>query len=202
MQLIVVARGCAFAGLIIAFAFHLQTKAARAESASDRAEKEWLSALRAPGPDHERLNGLVGRWKTTIRQWKGPDAEPIALSGTAVRSWVLGHRFIEERAENKTSKGGTVQSIGYLGYNRRTQLYEHIWMLNAATGMFIERGRYDPDTNAIRTTGAETNPATGATILTATELKIESPERHTLSAYATGTDGVRWKQLEIIYSKN
>jgi hypothetical protein len=192
---------CSLAWLVVPLAVQPHVASALAETKSGSSTEDWLHTLRVPGPDHDRLNALVGTWNTAIRQWKNPDAEPVELTGTATRRWVLDERFLEERAENKTSSGGMLQSLGYLGYNRLTQLYEHVWMLSAATGMFIERGRYDPESNLIRTTGVDTDPVTGATILTTTELKIESPDRHILSAYAVGADGIRWKQLEIIYSK-
>ena len=200
-RLIILSLLCTLAWLIVPLALQLRAASAVAETASGGATKEWLHTLRVPGPDHDRLNALIGTWNMAIRQWKGPDAEAIELTGTATRRWVLDERFIEERAENKTSSGGILRSLGYLGYNRLTQLYEHVWMLSAATGMFFERGRYDPESNLIRTTGVDTVPVTGAAVLTTTELKIESPDRHILSAYAIGADGIRWKQLEIIYSK-
>lgn len=136
-----------------------------------------------------------------IKHWKSPESEAVELTGTTTRRWILDGRFVEERAENGTSQGGRFQSLRYLGYNRQTKLYECFWMTNTWTGVFTERGRYDPDSNVIRTQGSEVDSGSGVVILTTSELKIESPSRHMLTAYATGGDGVRWKQLEIIYSK-
>ncbi len=155
----------------------------------------------APGAEHKRLNALIGEWTTDIKTWKTHDGEPIALKGTATRRWVLDGRFVEERAENETSRAGRFRSTTYLGYNRRTKLYQRFWITNTSTGMFTERGRYDPDANHIQTEGSEVNPISGAVILTTSVLKIDSPSRHVFTAYATGANGVRWKQLEIVYSK-
>lgn len=163
--------------------------------------QDWRAAWRMPGPDHERLNALIGEWSTTIKQWKRPESEALELAGTATRRWILDGRFVEERAENEASQGGHYESLGYLGYDRQTRLYERFWMTNNWTGVFTERGRYDPDANVIRTEGARVDAGWGDVILTTTELKIESPSRHALTAYATGINGVRWKQLEIVYTK-
>ena len=157
-------------------------------------------SLGSPGPDHERLNQLIGEWTTFIKHWKTAEDEPTTLRGTARCQWVLGGRFVEEHAENETSNGGRFQSVTYLGYDRQTKLYDRFWLTNTWTGMFIERGRYDPDTNVIQTQGSEIDPS-GAVILTTSELKIDSPNRHVFTSYTIGTDGVRWKQLEILYSK-
>jgi len=179
-----VAAGSAFAG---------DTQAA--------SDQDWRAALRMPGPDHERLNALIGEWTTTIKQWTGPESEAVELTGTMTSRWILDGRFVEERAENRTSQGGRYESLGYLGYDRQTELYERFWMTNSSTGVFTEHGRYDPDENVIRMEGSEMAPGSLGVILTASELKIESPSRHVLTAYATGIDGVRWKQLEIVYTK-
>jgi len=178
--------------------------AAGSASAGDTqadSHQDWRAALRMPGPDHERLDALIGEWTTTIKQWTGPESEAAELTGTTTSRWILDGRFVEERAENGTSQGGRYESLGYLGYDRQTELYERFWMTNSSTGVFTERGRYDPDANVIRMEGSEMAPGSGVVILTASELKIESPSRHVLTAYATGIDGVRWKQLEIVYTK-
>jgi len=178
--------------------------AAGSASAGDTpadSDQDWRAALRMPGPDHERLNALIGEWTTTIKQWTGPESEAVELTGTMTSRWILDGRFVEERVENGTSQGGRYESLGYLGYNRQTELYERFWMTNSSTGVFTERGRYDPDENVIRMEGSEMAAGSLVVILTASELKIESPSRHVLTAYATSVEGVRWKQLEIVYTK-
>jgi len=174
---------------------------AQEKQAASNSSQDWRVKLSLPGPDHERLNALIGEWNTAIKFWRRPDDEAVELTGSVTCRWALGGRFIEEQAEDMPPQEGGFQSLGYLGYNRKTELYERFWMTNTSTGMFSERGRYDPDSNLIRTRGSEIDPDSGVVILTTSELKIESPSRHSLTAYATGADGVRWKQLEIIYSK-
>lgn len=154
----------------------------------------------AQGPDHERLDALIGEWVTAIKHWDAPESEPVSLQGRATRQWVLGGRFIEERSENETSRDGRFRSIVYLGFDRQAELYERFWMTNTATRVFVERGRYDPDDNLFRFDGTESGPS-GVVISTTSELKIVSPERHVFTAYVTGASGVRWKQLEIVYGK-
>jgi hypothetical protein len=172
-----------------------------AKSDAAKSNQDWRLAWRVPGPNHERLNALIGEWTATIKRWEDPESEATEQTGTATRRWVLDGRFVEEHAEGKSAQGAPYQSVGYLGYNRKTELYERFWMTISWTGVFSERGRYDPDANVIRTEGAHLEAGWGDVILTTAELKIESPSRHVLTAYATGIDGVRWKQLEIVYTK-
>jgi hypothetical protein len=152
------------------------------------------------GFDHDRLDALIGDWVTAIKHWDTPESEPVALQGRTTRKWLLGRRFVEERSENQTSRGGRFRSIVYLGFDRQAELYERFWMTNTATRIFVERGRYNPDDNLFRFVGTETGPS-GVAISTTSELKILSPEQHVFTAYVTGSSGIRWKQLEIVYGK-
>ncbi|MEM8574322.1 MAG: DUF1579 family protein [Pseudomonadota bacterium] len=154
----------------------------------------------AHSPANARLDALVGEWKTAIKVWDNPDGEPVSLKGQTTRQWVLGGRFIEERSENDTSREGRFQSIAYLGFDKETRLYERFWMTNTATRIFVERGRYDPENNLFLLQGSETSKD-GAVISTTSELKVSSPDRHIFTAYVTGASGLRWKQLEIVYSR-
>lgn len=192
---------CVFAAMSLLAGQPAQAEDAQAKEAAANSSQDRRMMLSLPGPDHERLNALIGEWNTAIKYWRRPDDEAVELAGSVTCRWTLDGRFVEEHAEDNTSQGGGFQSLGYLGYNRKTELYERFWMTNTSTGMFSERGRYDPDSNLIRTRGTEIDPDSGVVILTASELNIESPSRHILTAYATGADGVRWKQLEIVYTK-
>ncbi len=162
---------------------------------------EFLDSLAFPGPDHSRLDAIEGEWTTAITVWEDVDAEPEKLTGTSVRKWVLDGRFMEEMATNDNEDEDAFEGRGYIGYNRLTDLYEYAWMTNATTGMFIERGRYDPGDNVLRTRGYDTDPLGGTIILSNTELKIESPDKHVVTSYSTGADGRAWKQLEVVYTR-
>lgn len=175
--------------------------ATAAETSGKPAKQSLREKLNSPGPKHERLDPLVGDWTLSIREWKSPEDEAVELNGTASRRWILDGRFLEERAEQATQQGVPRRSTRYIGYDRGSELYELVWMTNEATAIFRERGRYDPDTNVFVTTGERISPVSGIVYLTSSELKIESPDRHRLSVFVTGTRGVRWKELEIIYTR-
>ncbi len=171
------------------------------ETTAKPAKQSLRDRLNSRGPNHQRLDPLVGEWHTAVREWTSAEGEAIELTGTAECRWTLDGRFLEEHAEVATPQGGPRRSIRYICYDRGSELYEMVRMTNAATAIFTERGRYDPDSNIFRTTGTRVNPVSGVVYLTSTELKIESPDRHTLTAYITKINGVRWKQLETIYTR-
>ena len=144
---------CVFAAMSLLAGQPAQAEDAQAKETAARSSQDWRVTLSLPGPDHERLNAVIGEWDTAIKYWRRPDDEAVELTGSVTCRWILDGRFVEEHAEDKTSQGGGFQSLGYLGYNRKTELYERFWMTNTSTGMFSERGRYDPDANVIRTRG-------------------------------------------------
>lgn len=163
-------------------------------------EEDWLEDIAAPGTPHERLNPLVGQWDTAVKVWIG-DEQPQESKGTSTKQWVLDGRFLEEIATSPNPDGSTFHGRGYLGYNMLTGLYEYVFMMNERTVMTVETGRYDPVANVLRTRGYDTDAESGIIDLTTTEIKIESPDKHTLSGYNTGEDGQKVKTLEIVFTR-
>lgn len=159
----------------------------------------WLEEIDQPGPEHRRLDALVGEWHTTIKLWDdGPDEKPLEFQGSVRRQWMLNGRFLaEQRSENPTESA--YRSLSFIGYNRMTALYEYVRMNTESTCMYFESGRFDPTTNVIRTSGSHTDPATGFVTQNRTEIEISGPDSHTVVSYATEEDGREYKLIEIIH---
>ena len=162
----------------------------------------WLEAIKSPGPEHKRLDLIVGDWNKTVRLWpEGPDKDPVEYTGTAKRRWVLGDRFVEEVSENPQEEGQAYKSVGYYAYDRVSGLYEHLWMSTESTRVFREAGRFDSALNSIRTAGVQSDPSTGRLFSTQTDLKIVSPDEHILTGYVTGVDGQEFREIEIVFTR-
>ena len=160
-----------------------------------------LHAMSRPGPEHYRLEPLAGEWNTTIKLWaNSSDQSPTEYTGTSTRTWKLLGRFLEERNENPSSSG-TYRGIGFLGFDRATGLYENIWMNNQNSDMYMERGRYDPDSQTIHTSGRFSDPSNGIVVLNRTEITLGNADRHTLTGYSTHNDGREFKAIEVVYTR-
>ena len=181
-------------------------------------EKDMGDEIGQPGPAHKRLNKLIGQWRMAIKIWNGPkDTEPLSLSGTLERRWILKGRFIEERSKELaeqtlrlsefrgrrpvTKRGEIYESVGYLGYDRLAGIFEHILIHDDSTRMYYRRGRFDPSREAIVLTGSWTDPYDGTYILSRCELNIADADRHIMVRYISDEDTGEFKDMEIVYTR-
>ena len=163
--------------------------------------EDFIFELSQPGPEIKRLEALAGTWSTTIKIWAdGEDAPAAEMSGTAERKWILGGRYLEEITENAT-QDGVYQGRGYFGYNRAQGLYEFVWISTEDIEVSLDRGRIDPETNALVLLGGYIDAAAGYYIMRTTEFVIESPDKHTMTTYLTDVDGRSYKSFEIVFTR-
>lgn len=169
--------------------------------AQDTETDDLVFTLSQPGPEIKRLEALAGTWATTIKIWAGGEEAPaIELTGTAERKWILGGRYLEEISENATPDG-VYQGRGYFGYNRGQGLYEFVWISTEDIEISLERGRIDPETNALVLLGGYVDVLSGFYMMRTTEFIIESPDRHTMTVYLTDVDGRSYKEFEIVFTR-
>ena len=168
--------------------------------AESESSDDFLIELSRPGPEIKRLEALAGSWKTTIKIWEGEASPAFELDGTAERKWILGGRYLEEMTENATADG-VYQGRGYFGYNRSQGLYEFVWISTEDIEVSLDRGRIDPETNALVLNGGYIDAAAGYYIMRQTEFVIESPDRHVMTVYLTDVDGRSSKALEIVFTR-
>src|SRR5262245_9642706 len=55
-----------------------------------------LAEAGQPGPEHKKLQPLVGQWTFTMKFWTDPSQPPAELKGTIERKWIMDGRFIQE----------------------------------------------------------------------------------------------------------
>src|SRR5262245_8610645 len=48
-----------------------------------------------PGPEHRKLDPLVGDWSLTIKMWTDPSQSPAEMKGTVERKWIMDGRFLQ-----------------------------------------------------------------------------------------------------------
>ena len=96
--------------------------------AQDAPSKELQEHLRQamaeaaqPGPEHQRLAGLVGDWVQEITFWPSPGAEPVVVEAAASARMILGGRFLEVHANSEGPFA--TESVTILGFDRRAQEY-------------------------------------------------------------------------------
>ena len=63
---------------------------------SDDGGKTWMQAG-TPGPNHEHLSYMVGKWDAHTKTTMSPDAEPMESTAECENKWVLGKRYVQTR---------------------------------------------------------------------------------------------------------
>ncbi|HHN78395.1 MAG TPA: DUF1579 domain-containing protein [Phycisphaerales bacterium] len=170
------------------------------------AEKEdKMSACMAAArlaPEHELLKAFEGTWKSEVKMWMDPSADPMVSTGVMKNSLILGGRFIEHDYANDD---GTFFGKGHWGYNTVDERWEGTWLDSMGTGMMIDRGRYDPASETWTMTGEMTDPASGQVMKKRSLLIRHDDDHHTMEMYFTATAGehagVETKIMEICYTR-
>jgi hypothetical protein len=122
------------------------------------AERAALSmALAQPGPEHERLAGLAGKFNVEVKLWMSPGAEPMLVAGSGENRTILGGRFLEMAA---VTGEGAMETHGLilLGFDRRHEKYTLINMDNWGTYYITAAGTFDKASGKIVMSGEDEDP--------------------------------------------
>jgi hypothetical protein len=160
--------------------------------------KKWVE-LAAPGPDHKKLDPLVGEWEVESKFWMGgPDAPPAVSKGKATKRWILGNRFVHEDYKGEFM-GAPFEGVGYTGYDKLKQKYVGVWMDSTASSLTISEG--SAEGKVITSTGLMDDPMTGEKNKTMKYvLRMTSPEKHSLEIHDLSL-GEKSRIGEITYTK-
>ena len=191
--------------LTLGFALALCTSALFADDpkkAADDMQKAqmeaWMKAS-TPGDAHKKLDGMVGTWNVTVKSWMAPGAPPMESTGSAVNSWVLGGRWMEEKFTG-SFMGMPFQGIGYTGYDNIKKQYVGTWMDNMSTAVMTSTGKGGSG-NTWEFASSMDDPMTGKTMPVTEKVTFTDADHHTMEMWSPGPDGKMFKMMEIAYSR-
>lgn len=98
-----------------------------------------------PGPEHKRLEGLVGTFNAKVRVYLEPGKPPVESTGTMVRTMMFGGRYLREDFQGDIG-GQKFQGMGLVGYDFILRKYMSVWLDSESTDMMISQGTYNPAT--------------------------------------------------------
>lgn len=165
-------------------------------------QEEMMAAmmkLATPGPEHAALNPLVGSWKTVIKQWTVPNADPATSEGTCERNWIMGGRYLV--ANYKGTMGGMpFEGMEVLGYDNQKKQYVSSWVDNMGTGIMMSQGgAMDPSTHSFTLTGSFTDMG-GKEASMRDVTNIVDGNTYTMTMFAND-GGQEAKMMEITFSR-
>ncbi len=161
--------------------------------------KKW-EAYATPGEAHQKLDVLVGSWTARVKSWMAPGQPPEETEGTAVNTWVLGNRFLEQKYDG-TMMGKPLSGIGYTGYDNFKKRYESFWIDNMGTGQMVSTGTCDKTGKVFRATSLMDDPVTGKKTKVEERTVIVDADTYRMEMSRPGPDGKMFKMLEIVYTR-
>ena len=174
---------------------------ARDEGAVPNPVVEEMTRYTTPGPQHQELAELVGRWTTRSRVWQSPDSKPIEFSGSAEYRPIFGFRFLELESAARID-GNESRGLGIFGYDAFKEKYSFYYIHDSETQALYGFGERDTASAAITFTLAMDMPVSGerGKPIRAV-LRRLSPNRHVFEMFEKYLDDREWKVLEITYDR-
>jgi hypothetical protein len=153
------------------------------------ADMQKMMALMQPGPNHQTLGRLAGRWRTTIRLWMGP-GKPQVSEGEATYEWTLGSRYLVDH-QSGSFNDMPFLGMGITGYDNGKKRYFTCWFDNMGTGMMSLTGQADADGKGWTFHGPVFDPARGKDIPVREELRLDDNDHYTFRMFESmaGPDG-------------
>jgi hypothetical protein len=194
------AAACVAALSLTAFAAEPTKKTAKSAVKTDPAHDAMMAEMMkyaAPGPGHEKLKSMEGKWKTVTKSWYAP-GEPTVTEGSSENRLILGGRYLEQRFKG-TMMGQPFEGYGLTGYDNRKGAYVTLWIDNASTEMMKAEGTMDDANNEMAFKATGTGPD-GKPMDMRLVTRMVDANRHVFSMYGM-MDGKEQLMMEITYTR-
>lgn len=122
-----------------------------------------MMAMAQPGPEHEELAKMVGDWEVETHMFMAPGADPMVMTGSGHAEMVLGGRFLQASTSGGEGTPFPMESISYMGYDRRKGEYTLLGLDTMGTYWVTAAGNWDEECGCISMYGEDEDPVVGAT---------------------------------------
>jgi hypothetical protein len=189
--------------LLFVAAFGL-TAGARAQEANTPAGNaaiiKAMDNAMEPGEGQKRLEFLIGTFDVKVKVWLEPNQPPIESQATAVATWVLGHRYVQQMLSGFIM-GEAWAGIGYAGYDNIAKTYVACYMDSGSTGMEWYKGQIDPDGRLAKMTATIYDAMTLKPVELEMRLAIDPDGDHVTELWQPDGSGHMFKALELKYTR-
>ncbi|MBD3256920.1 DUF1579 domain-containing protein [candidate division GN15 bacterium] len=143
--------------LVIVAALGLTAALAQDEGASQQEMQAKMMELAQPGPEHELLEKLTGKWNMTVKMYMAPGQEPMVFNGSSEAETILGGRFLQSKWVSGEGPMET-RGVSIMGYDRRHEEYTALGLDTWGTYFVTAQGPMDEETNTITMAGTDEDP--------------------------------------------
>jgi len=169
-------------------------------SPEEQAAMEKYMKAAAPGPEHQKLAKLAGKWKMQLTSWFAPGAPPQKGEGTSEFKTILGGRYLQQEVKSEMA-GMPFEGFGVEGYDNVLKQQFATWVDSMSTGVLEMRGKCEVTAKKCTTKGKGSDAVSGKE-LTFSATTIYTDDDHlTFQLYGPAKDGKQFKMLEIVYTR-
>ncbi len=153
---------------------------AQDDPAADQAAlMETYMKLAQPGPEHEMLSKMAGKWNLTVTIWPAPGADSMVFSGTGENEMILGGRFLQMTSVSGEGEMET-HTLHIIGFDRRYNEYNLAGFDDHGTYFVTAKGSQDEKTGKIVMSGEDADPIFGFTQVYDCVLTIDGSDKMTM----------------------
>lgn len=157
--------------------------------------------LALPGPEHDLLKNISGRWIMETTMWPEPGSPPITSTLKGESSMILGGRFLQLNARGVIF-GIDSESMSILGFDRRHKKFTLLSFDTQGTYYIAAAGTYDEKTSTLTLTGEDVDPIFKMVQKYDTVIKFTDKDTFTWSIVFKNPEMTRgadeFKMLEIV----
>ena len=176
------------------------SKAPPQMSAAEQEMMQKYMKAATPGPEHQKLAKLAGKWKLQFTSWMAPGAPPQKSDGTAEFKTVLGGRYVQQ--EVKGDMGGQpFEGMGIMGFDNVTKERFATWTDSMSTGLMVMRGKCPTDAKKCTTKGHMSDAIAGKEVAYSETTTMTDDDHFTFELRGPGPDGKQFKMMEIVYTR-
>jgi len=188
---------------LLALPAHAEDKPKTGEAPKAPSQEEMMKAWMAvasPGEAHKKLEPIVGTFTVKTKSWMDPSKPPEETVGTSENKWVLGNRYVEQRAEGMMMNQ-PFSGIGYTGYDNYKKKYVGTWMDSMGTMIMISTGTMDASGKKLTSWSTIDDVVLKKPVKIKALLTIVDNDHHVFEMWGPAPDGKNFKMLEINYTR-
>jgi hypothetical protein len=177
-----------------------QAAGQRQMSAAEQEMMQKYMQAATPGPEHQKLAKMAGKWKMQVTAWMMPGAPPEKSDGTAEFTPILGGRYIRQEVKG-TMGGQPFEGQGTMGFDNVTKERFATWTDSMSTGLLVMRGKCPAEAKKCTTKGQGSDAAAGKMVSFTETTTMTDDDHFTFELRGPGPDGKQYKMLEIKYTR-
>jgi hypothetical protein len=153
-----------------------------------------------PGPEHQKLAKMAGKWKLQVTSWMAPGAPPQKSEASAEFKPVLGGRYLQQEVKGNMMDQ-PFEGMGIEGFDNVTKERFATWVDNMSTGAMTVRGKCAADAKKCTLKGKVPDAVAGKEVPVSETVTMTDDDHFTFEMHGQGPGGKMFKMLEIAYSR-